>query len=132
MKNEYEALEKNNNWEYVDKPKHRNILNIKWVFKLKNNENENIKYKTRLVVRDFAQTKGIDYEETYSLVVKYNSIRYFISIAAEKNRTIHYIDVNTAYLNSDLDEDIYALTPKEMTNPNENKKVWKLRKVCMG
>lgn len=75
---------------------------------MKNNENGNVKYKARLVVRGFAQTKGIDYEETYSSVVKYSSIRYLMSIAVEKNLTIHNMDVNTVYLNSDLNEDIYV------------------------
>lgn len=81
------------------------------------------------MVRGFAQVKSINYEETYSPFVNYSSMRYLLSVAAERNLEIHHMDVTTAYLNSELNDDIYVLPPSELSN--KSGKIWKLKKAMV-
>ncbi|KAK9695686.1 Reverse transcriptase (RNA-dependent DNA polymerase) [Popillia japonica] len=105
----------------------------KWVFKTKPcTTEESVKFKARLVVTGCAQTEGIDYQETYSPVVKYTSLRYLFSLAAKKNLEIDHMDVKTAYLQSTLDEEIYVKPPKEFRDPKKPSQVWRLQKSMYG
>ena len=70
--------------------------------------NESIdKYKTRLVIKGYKHTEGLDYFDTYSLVTRINSIRMVLAIAALRNLEVHQTDVKTAFQNGELDEEIY-------------------------
>lgn len=86
----------------------RKPLKLKWDFKMKRNEDDSIKYKERLVAKGYAQSYGVDYVETYSPVVKYNTIRYLLAMAVREDLKIIHMDVTTAYLNGKLDEDIFV------------------------
>lgn len=107
MISEYKSLGENETWSLVDLPEGKRPVDCRWIFKTKKNITTNaITYKARLVVRGFSQQKGIDYEETYSPVVKYTSVRFLIAIAAKMNLRIRQLDAVTAFLNGDLKEDI--------------------------
>jgi len=112
-------------------PKHANIISSRWVFKLKRDADGNIiKRKARLVARGFTQQEGIDYFETFSPTLKQDSLRIITALATQKNFKIKQIDVNSAYLNANLTEDIYMKSP-EGYESNKNT-FWKLNKALYG
>lgn len=95
MCKEYQALVKNNVWRLVDKPKNKNIIPCKWVFTLKDTPGERL-YKARLVAKGFSQIHGIDYDETYSPVVRYSTIRLLFALAVDMGLKVEHLDVPTA------------------------------------
>ena len=112
-------------------PKHANIISSRWVFKLKRDAEGNIIIrKARLVARGFTQQEGIDYFETFSPTLKQDSLRIITALATQKNFKIKQIDVNSAYLNANLTEDIYMKSP-EGYESNKNT-FWKLNKALYG
>lgn len=119
MNREYKSLIKNDTWETINVP--HEILETKWVFKKRVNDIGEENYKTRLVVQSFKQRKGVDYHETFSPVIKYNSIRYLLSLAVQRNLNITHLDVETAYLNAELDEKIYIKVPEIFQKGNNGK-----------
>lgn len=92
------------------------------------------RYKARLVARGFSQIEGIDFDETYSPVARYDTIRTLIGIAAAKQMSIIQFDVATAFLNGDLHEEIYVEQPKgyQLQDNDGNPMVWRLNKALYG
>lgn len=113
MDQEYYSLMKNNTWSLVDLPTNKRALPSKWVFKTKTNEaGQVVRFKARLVIKGFAQRKGIDYEEIYSPVVRYATIRLLVSLAAKHNMDIEQMDAVSAFLQGEIDADIYMAQPE--------------------
>ena len=84
MEEEYESIMKNNTWELNELPKHKNLIECKWIYKPKFKSDGSIdKYKARLVAKGYSQTKGIDYAETFAPVVELNTIIMLISLATK-------------------------------------------------
>lgn len=128
---EFTALEKNQTWDMVDLPPKSKAIGCKWVFALKRNKRGEIeRYKARLVAKGCSQRYGFDYKETFSPVVRYATIRMLLAIAVQERMHLHQIDVSTAYLNSELNEDVY-MKPPEGFNETHGK-VLKLRKAIYG
>ena len=97
----------------TDLPKGYRPISSKWIFKKKLRSNGSIdKYKAKLVIRGFHQKKGINYFDTYSPVTKIATIRSLIALAAIFDLTVHQMDVKTAFLNGDLEEEIYMTQPE--------------------
>ena len=90
------------------------------------------KYKAKLVIKGYEQKEGLDYFDTYSSVTRISSIRMLIAIAAIHNLEIHQMDVKTAFLNGDLDEEIYMEQPEGFVVPGQEKKVCRLVKSLYG
>lgn len=85
MRTEYHTLVENNTWELTDRPANKKILTNKWVFKLKKNQDGSMdKYKARLVARGHEQRAGIDYEEVFAPVARYETIRTLLAVAVQK------------------------------------------------
>ena len=130
---EMNSVLKNKTWDLVDLPAGKTAIGSKWVFKTKMNADGSInKHKARLVAQGFAQQHGIDYEETFAPVVKYVSLRAVLAIANQHNMELHQMDVNSAYLNGDIDADIFMRQPEGFIDPNNPNKVCKLRKGLYG
>lgn len=130
MLEEYDALMVNNTWTLTDLPTNRKAIDSKWIFKIKRDADGNVsRYKARLVVKGCAQRKGIDFEETFSPVVRYSSIRYLIALAAKFNLEIEQMDAVTAFLQSELDDEVYIVQPKSFRQGN---KVCRLNKAIYG
>ncbi|CAB0002804.1 unnamed protein product, partial [Nesidiocoris tenuis] len=129
MEEERNSLVKNNTYEVVDLPPGKKTLSMKWVYKIKETEGDR-RYKARLVVRGCAQVPGLDFQETYSPVVKYSSLRFLMSMAAVKDWDIDHLDVKTAYLYGDLNEEIYVRPPANFSEPDGQ--VWRLKKAVYG
>ncbi|GBP63981.1 Retrovirus-related Pol polyprotein from transposon TNT 1-94 [Eumeta japonica] len=117
IKEELKAHEDNGTWELVKKPDNVRLLDCKWVFRVKNEESSP-RYKARLCAKGFAQKSGIDYTETFSPTVRYDSIRLLLSIAAEKRMTIMQFDIKTAFLYGKLEEEIYMKPPEGLDVEN--------------
>ena len=133
IKSEVDSILQNHTWELVDLPPGCKPLGSKWVFKRKMKPDGSIeKYKARLVIKGYRQREGLDYFDTYSPVTRINSIRMILAIAALRNLEVHQMDVKTAFLNGELDEEIYMDQPEGFVVPGQEKKVCKLVKSLYG
>ncbi|GAU40777.1 hypothetical protein TSUD_26570 [Trifolium subterraneum] len=109
---ELTALVKNKTWTMTKLPSHKKAVGCKWVFKLKLHADGSIeRHKARLVAKGFTQTEGIDYTDPLSPVVKMTTVRTFMAIAAAQSWPLFQLDVNTAFLHGDLNEErsLYGL-----------------------
>ena len=98
--------------EVVPYPKGRKIVDCKWVFKHKLDANRDIaRYKARLIAKGYTQVKGTDYDETYTPVASYDSLRFLLAIAAHYGWIPLQFDVKSAFLYGDLNENIYMTLP---------------------
>ena len=105
-------------------------LPCKWVFKMKYDQDGNIqRFKARLVAKGFKQIAGIDFGETFAPVAKQSTLRLLWTLAAKRNWEVENIDIKTAFLNGDLDEEIYVDMPPGFELSG---KVWKLKKTLYG
>ncbi|KAL0348974.1 UNVERIFIED_CONTAM: Retrovirus-related Pol polyprotein from transposon TNT 1-94 [Sesamum angustifolium] len=123
----------NHTWDLEDLPVGSKPIKCKWIFKKKIKPDGSIdKFKARLVVVGYTQKKGIDYFDTYSPVTKIATIRALIALSAINDLMIHQMDVKTAFLNGDLEEEIYMEQPEGFVVPGLESKVCKLRKSLYG
>lgn len=130
---EFQSLKDMKTWDLVESPANVNIVGCKWVFKIKRNSDNSInRFKARLVAQGFSQEEGIDFEEVFSPVVRYSTIRVLLSLAAILDLELHQMDVTTAFLNGDLDKDIYMKQPKGYIDLHHPNFVCKLRKSIYG
>lgn len=131
MQSEMDSLMENKTWSLVDAPRDRKPLKTKWVFTTKEDMDGNIvRYKARLVAKGCSQLYGIDYNETFSPVVRYSTIRFLIAMAVKKKLNIDQMDAITAFLQGELDEEIYIYQPEGFKN-NSNQ-VCRLNKAMYG
>jgi len=108
MDEELDQIEKNKTWELVPRPKNKNVIGTKWIFRNKLNEDGKvIRNKARLVCKGYAQVEGIDFEETFAPVARLEAIRMFLALAVYKNFKVYQMDVKLAFLNGNLNEAIY-------------------------
>jgi len=115
-------------------PKGRKALRCRWVYKVKRNDkNEIVRYKARLVVQGFLQVEGIDYSETFAPTVRLKSLKWILAVAAQNDWEIQQMDFDTAFLNAELKEDIYIQIPEGFDRSHiEPGMVLKLLKALYG
>nr|AAV44026.1 hypothetical protein [Oryza sativa Japonica Group] len=112
MDSEFNALQKNKTWHLVPSTSGKNIIDCKWVYKIKKKADGSIdRYKARLVAKGFKQRYGIDYEDTFSPVVKVATIRVILSIVVSKGWSLRQLDVQNAFLQGVLEEEVYMRQP---------------------
>ena len=133
MKEEYEALIRNETWSLIPPPAEYKIVGNKWVFRVKQNSDGSIaKYKARLVAKGFQQTEGIDYFKTFNPIIKASTVRVLLRLAVMHSWMIRQLDVNNAFLNSDLTEDVYMYQPEGFVDEKRSGYVCKLNKALYG
>ena len=105
MMEEHQSIMKNEVWEIVPRPKEKSVVTSKWVYKIKHGADRRVdKYKARFIARGFSQKEGEDYDETFSLVARYTSIRAIISLVASMGWKLHQMDVKIAFVNGAIEE----------------------------
>jgi len=133
MQDEITALHKNNTWHLVPPSKGNNLIDCKWVYKLKRKADGSIdRYKARLVAKGFKQRYGIDYEDTFSPVVKIATIRLVLSIAVSRGWCLRQLDVQNAFLHGVLEEEVYMRQPPGFEDARFPNYVCKLDKAIYG
>ena len=109
------------------------LVGNKWIYRVKQNSDGSInKYKARLVAKGFLQTEGVDYQETFSPVVKAAIIRIVLSLAVINNWKLRQVDINNAFLNGELSETVYMPQPEGFENSEHPNYVCKLKKALYG
>ncbi|CAJ2640978.1 unnamed protein product [Trifolium pratense] len=133
INDEMDSLESNKTWHLVDLPPGCKPIGCKWILKKKLKPDGTVdKYKARLVAKGFRQRENIDFFDTFSPVTRITSIRVLISIDAIYNLEVHQMDVKTAFLNGDLEEEIYMEQPEGFVVHGQETKVCKLEKSLYG
>lgn len=133
MKSEMNSIISHQTWNLEELPKGKKTIGCRWLFKIKRNPDGSVnKFKARLCAKGYTQKYGIDYNETFAPVARMTSIRTMMSIAAEKDLEVQQFDVDTAFLNSDIDEEIYMDQPEGFVDKNNPKLVCKLNKSLYG
>ena len=113
---EMDSMEVNKTWSVVSLPAGKNVVGCKWVFTIKYNADGTIeRYKARLVAKGFTQQEGVDYFETFSPVAKLGSVKLILGLAARQGWSLTQMDITSAFLHSELDEEIYMSLPQGYT-----------------
>jgi hypothetical protein len=130
---EYEALMKNKTWHLVPPNHAHNIIDCRWVFKEKRKADGTLdKYKARLVAKGYKQRYGIDYEDTFSPVVKEATIRLVLSLAVSYGWTLRQLDVQNTFLHGNLEEEVFMRQPPGYESKTHPHFVCKLDKALYG
>nr|GEY10698.1 retrovirus-related Pol polyprotein from transposon TNT 1-94 [Tanacetum cinerariifolium] len=129
MQEEIEALHKNKTWELVPLPGGRKPIGNKWVYTIKRNGDDQVeRYRARLVVKGYAQKEGIDFNEIFFLVVRMTTVRVVLAMCATYDLHLEQLDVKTAFLHGNLDEEIYILQPEGFEQKGKKNLVCRLNK----
>ncbi|KAK1437640.1 hypothetical protein QVD17_03434 [Tagetes erecta] len=130
---EMQAIERNQTWQLVHLPPGKNLVGVKWLFKTKPGvDGQGVRHKARLVAKGYSQQHGIDYQETFAPVARFETIRIILAVAAQMGWEIHQLDVKSAFLNGDLTEDIYVSQPEGFVVKEKEDMVYKLNKALYG
>ena len=133
MDEEYRALVENKTWHLVPFQQKINLIDCKWVYRIKRKADGTIdRYKARLVAKGFKQRYGIDYEDTFSPVVKAATIRLVLAISVSRGWSLRQLDVKNAFLHGVLEEEVYMRQPPGYENPKAPNHVCKLDKSLYG
>ena len=124
---ELESLKKRQVYEVVDRPQGRNIVKNRWVYDIKSDGRK----KARLVAKGFSQIEGLDYDEIFSPVVRFESVRIILALAVLEKWSIEALDVKTAFLYGKLDEEIYMEQPSGFQTAGKDK-VLRLKRAIYG
>ena len=131
MQEEMQSLAENDVYELVDLPSGRRAVDNRWVFKVKHNSDGSVsRYKARLVAKGYSQRAGVDYNETFSPVARFETVRSVLSVAAVDKMHLMQFDIKTAFLYGELDEEIYMRQPEGFTDGTD--RVCKLKRSLYG
>jgi hypothetical protein len=132
-KSEYSALLEHGVWDLAECPPNRKPIGCGWVFRIKYNADGSVeRYKARLVAKGFAQKPHLDYTETFAPVVKFGSLRTIIAVAAMEDLELDSMDISSAFLNGDLEEEIFMTQPEGFAVPGKEHLVCRLKKSLYG
>ena len=113
MAEEFKSLNNHDVWEVVKHPEGCRTITSKWVYRIKYKSDGTVEhYKARLVARGFTQVFGVDYSETYTPVTRLESLRLMLAMAVENDWEARQIDIKTAYLYGELEEEVYMEPPE--------------------
>ena len=133
MQSELDNIYKNGTWDLLPLPKNRKALPCKWVYKYKyTSDKTSPQYKARLVAKGFKQEHGVEFDEIFSPVVKITTLRKLLALAANQDLELVQMDVKTAFLHGELNEEIYMEQPEGYEVSGKEHLVCKLKKSLYG
>ena len=133
MNREMDSMYSNSVWSLVDAPKGVRPIGCKWIYKRKRGSDEKVEtFKARLVAKGYSQKEGVDYDETFSPVAMLKSIQILLAVAANLDYEIWQMDVKTAFLNGNLEEEIYMQQPRGFIVKGQEEMVCKLQRSIYG
>jgi hypothetical protein len=133
MTEEYQSIIKYDPWEIVPRPKSKDVVSSRWLYKIKHVVDGSIeKHKARFVARGFSQKEGIDYEEMFAPVTRYTSIRTITAIVAKMKWKLHQMDVKKAFLNGVIEEKMYIEQPQGFEVEDRKTHLCRLKKALYG
>ncbi|GJU32920.1 retrovirus-related pol polyprotein from transposon TNT 1-94 [Tanacetum coccineum] len=133
MQDEIHEFDRLEVWELVPRPIYVMVIALKWIYKVKLDEyGDVLKNKARLVAKGYRQEEGIDFEELFAPVARIEAIRIFIANAATKNMIIYQMDVKTAFLNGDLQEEVFVSQPEGFEDQDNPMHIYRLKKALYG
>jgi hypothetical protein len=133
MEDEYRALMKNKTWRLAPPTPDKNLIDCKWIYKVKHKADGSIDcYKARLVAKGFKQRLGIDYDGTFSPVVKPATIRMVLYFVVSRGWVLRQLDVQNVFLHGILEEDVYMKQPPGFVDSNFPSYHCKLDKALYG
>nr|GEY02628.1 retrovirus-related Pol polyprotein from transposon TNT 1-94 [Tanacetum cinerariifolium] len=133
MQEELHQFDRLDVWELVDRPLCTNVINLKWLWRNKRDEeNIVIRNKSRLVAKGYAQKERVDFEESFAPVARLEAVRLFIAYATHKSFTVYQMDVKTAFLYGPLKEEVYVNQPDGFVDPYHPDKVYCHKKDLYG
>lgn len=133
MDEEYQSLMDNHTWSLVPLPHGRSAIGCRWTYKLKHGSDGTIqRYKARFVAKGYSQRPGLDFTETYAPVVKLDSLRAILSIAANRDLDMIQLDVKTAFLYGEVAEELYISQPEGFIVDGQESLVCRLHKGLYG
>lgn len=133
MDSEIQSICKNRTWELAELPSGQKPIGLKWVFKLKkDSEGKVIKHKARLVAKGYVQKHGVDFDEVFAPVARLDTIRLLLALVANRGWQVHHLDVKSAFLNGELEEEVYVIQPEGYVQKGKEKMVLKLSKALYG
>ena len=133
MQEELNEFERNKVWQLVPRPRNRSVVGTKWVFRNKTDaDGIVIRNKARLVAKGYSQQEGINYDETFAPVARLEAIRMFLAYAAHKKFKVFQMDVKSAFLNGELEEEVFVEQPPGFIDPSFPNHVYQLDKALYG
>lgn len=133
MDDEYQALLQNQTWNLVPLASHVNVVGSKWVFKVKRQADGMVeRHKARLVAKGYHQQHGVDFEETFSPMIKHSSIRTILSLATMFQWRLHQLDVRNAFLQSYLTEEVFMHQPPRFKDASQPDHLCQLNRALYG
>ena len=112
MNCEYDSIMQNHTWDLVDLSSGKNVVGVKWIYKIKHKSNGSLdKYTARLVAKGYSQGEGIDYEETFAPTTRMTTIRLVVALVAHHGWLVYQMDVKATFLNGELEEEVYVEQP---------------------
>jgi hypothetical protein len=132
-KEELDSLAENQVWDLCKLPQGRTSVGSRWVFKKKYDQNGTLsRYKARLVAQGYTQTYGVDYQETFAPVVRFETIRSILAIAVRYDWELFQLDIKTAFLYGKLDEEIFMNQPPGFVDKEKPMEVCRLKRSLYG
>ena len=133
MQAEFNSLKENRTWKLVKRPPQRKVVQGKWDFRVKRSaEGEIIRNKARFVAKGYTQVEGLDYKETFAPTAKLSTFRVLLACAAHEGVIPRQMDIKTAYLHADIDEEIFLEQPEGFVEEGKEDHVCKLQKSLYG
>ena len=134
MHEELHNFERNQVWTLVEKPDEKhNVIGTKWVFRNKQDEDgQVVRNKARLITQGYTQVKGMDYGDTYAPVARLESIRILLAYANNHDITLYQMDIKSAFLNGEIEEEVYVKQPPGFVSLKKPDHVYKLHKALYG
>lgn len=133
MQSELDSIEKNGTWFLTKLPDGHKVIGLKWIYKLKKDAEGNIiKYKARLVAKGYVQEQGVDYDEIFAPITRLETVRLLLALAAKNQWQVHHLDVKTAFLNGEINEEVYVMQPEGYERKGQEHLVYRLVKALYG